>query len=314
MYIHVYTCTAAVGVNDSILHAHKYYFRFQPSQDDPKSRNSRGISPYAEFHQLVGDRVPNSPPDVVGVPQMRPPLPPKAYLRSTSEGRVSRENYDFLSGPVDSYDYLRPSERGSRGSHSPQPTSRRRDGTPPQTTLSDSPQKVNLSSSVDHLCPSRSGFKHRRIYEQLSPRDGEDGDTYVYMAPLKDFPESAKQEQAAQLATASTSTTSTSAVEGSGSTAVLDSSSELRLVLYTTVSYISVMHFVVDNLRLITGCFLRCMWLIDRISVTLPPCVLCVCVHISKACLAKTLYFNVVLPLPPPSPIGIVHSSQSSYM
>ena len=168
--------------------------------------------------------------------QMRPPLPAKAYHRSTSEGRVNRTNYDFLpsgsGSPVESYDYLRPpNNRGPNSSNSPQMGSR--DGTPPQTTtvLSGSPRDRRSASMDPLMCPSRSGLKHRRIYEQLTPKDGDDTDTYVYMAPLKDFPECAKQEQdqnAVQSPVASTASHSgANGVDGSGNTA-LDSSSELR--------------------------------------------------------------------------------------
>ena len=213
-------------------------FRLQSAQEKSDARNSRGISPYAEFHQLVGDSVSKSQSDTVGVKQMRPPLPSKPYHRSISEGRMNRTNYDFLplgsGSPAESYDYLRsPNNRGSPGS-SNSPQKGGCDGTPPQTTILPGTPRERRSASIDPLmCPSRSGLKHRRIYEQLSPKDGDDGDTYVYMAPLKDFPECAKQEQeqnqngvVAPLANTE-SRSNTNGVDGSGNTA-LDSSSELR--------------------------------------------------------------------------------------
>ena len=212
--------------------------------DDSDSRNNRGISPYAEFHQLVGDTISKSQPDaVVGTNQMRQPLPSKVYKRSTSDGKINRINYDLLhsgsGSPVDSYDYLRsPSNRGQNVSQSPQPQhptgGQDHEGTPPQTTtitndtFSASPRQ-RRSTSVDHLYAIRSGIRHRCNYEQLSPKDGDDADTYVYMAPLKDFQEggNCKQErqELASPAKANTNTT----VDRHGSTA-LDSSSELRSV------------------------------------------------------------------------------------
>lgn len=221
---YAYTCTTVLRLQSAGL-------------EKSDARNSRGISPYAEFHQLVGDCASKSQsqPDTVGVKQMKPPLPSKPYHRSTSEGRVNRTNYDFLpsgsGSPVESYDYLRPPNNGGPGStNSPQKGSR--DGTPPQTTILAGSPRERRSASIDPLMvPSRSGLKHRRIYEQLSPRDGDDGDTYVYMAPLKDFPECAKQEQEQNQNGVSTGSHSgTNGLEGSGSTA-LDSSSELRWVM-----------------------------------------------------------------------------------
>ena len=212
-------------------------FRLQSGQEKSDARNSRGISPYAEFHQLVGDCASKSQPDTVGVKQLRSPLPAKPYHRSVSEGRVNRTNYDFLpsgsGSPVESYDYLRsPNNRGPGSSNSPLKGGR--DGTPPQTTILAGSPRERRSASIDPLmCPSRSGLKHRRIYEQLSPKDGDDGDTYVYMAPLKDFPECAKQEQEQNqngvlaLGSSTGSHSGTNGVEVSGNMA-LDSSSELR--------------------------------------------------------------------------------------
>lgn len=151
---------------------------------------------------------------------------------------MNRTNYDFLplgsGSPVESYDYLRPpNNRGSPGSPN-SPLKGSRDGTPPQTTILPGTPRERRSASIDPLmCPSRSGLKHRRIYGDLAPKDGDDGDTYVYMAPLKDFPECAKQEQEQNqngILTSPASTgphSSTSGVDGSGNTA-LDSSSELR--------------------------------------------------------------------------------------
>ena len=209
------------------------FYRFQSAQENTDSRNSRGISPYAEFHQLVGESGLKSQPEVNGVKQMRPPLPTKAYIRSTSEGRINRTNYDFLhsgsGSPIDSYDYLiTPNQGPSTVSQSPQTQQQQfggHEGTPPQQTtiLSGSPRD-RRSSSVDHLGVTRSGLKHRRIYEQLSPKDGDDADTYVYMAPLKDFPEGAKMEQELAASPAKAK------VDVSGGNTALDSSSELRLV------------------------------------------------------------------------------------
>ena len=216
--------------------------RFQSNLDDNGSRNNRGISPYAEFHQLVGDSVSKSQPDaVIGVNQMRPPPPPKVYLRSTSDGKINRINCDLLhsgsGSPVDSYDYLRsPGNRGKNTSQTPQPQhpsgGQDHEGTPPQTTtitnstFSASPRQ-RRSASVDHLYAIRTGVKHRCNYEQLSPKDGDDADTYVYMAPLKDFQDGGKSKQGQQ-EPASPAKPNTN-VDRYGSTA-LDSSSELRSV------------------------------------------------------------------------------------
>ena len=212
-------------------------FRLQSAQENSEARNSRGISPYAEFHQLVGDHVSKTQSDAVDVKQKRPALPAKSYHRSTSEGRVNRANYDFLpsgsGSPIESYDYLiPPNNRGLNSSSNSPRTGGSRDGTPPQTTvLSGSPRERRSASMDPLMCPSRSGLKHRCIYEQLTPKDGDDGDTYVYMAPLKDFPESAKLEQdqdnAVQVpANNSGSHSSTNGVIDGNM--ALDSSSELR--------------------------------------------------------------------------------------
>ena len=74
--------------------------------------------------------------------------PAKAFLKSTRDGQLSRDNYDILEppGPNDNYSYLAP--------------------------------------------PSKLAQLHRKchVYETLLPKEeGEDGDTYVYMAPLKDL-------------------------------------------------------------------------------------------------------------------------------
>ena len=165
---------------------------------------------------------------------MRPPLPSKPYYRSTSEGKINRINYEFLhssgESPLDSYDYLRP-PRGESQSASQSPLPQNRGGHDiPQTTILSGSPRDRRSSSTDHLCASPSGLKHRRIYEELSPRDADDGDTYVYMAPLKDFPEAAAQQQQEQTALNSPSKANVSSViDVSGNTA-LDSSSELRSV------------------------------------------------------------------------------------
>lgn len=230
--------------------------RFQSKLDETDARNSRGISPYAEFHQLVGDGCSKSQPEPVrvgpGGQVMRQPLPTKAYLRSTSEGKITRTNYDMLhsgsGSPVDSYDYLRtPQGREANLSQSPQPQRNQpqsqshqsrgqHEGTPPLITVVSSSPRERRSASVDHLVATRSGLKHRRIYEQLSPKDADDMDTYVYMAPLKDFPDSVKQEQELQ----GTTTNATSGkVDKSGNSA-LDSSSELRSVnnvVYLRINY-----------------------------------------------------------------------------
>ena len=223
-------------------HSHRAPFRLQSvaaHENSDSTRNSRGISPYAEFHQLVGDGVSKSQPDPVCVKQMRAPLPSKPYHRSTSDGRINRTNYDFLpaesGSPTESYDYLRPPNNRGLESSSTSPQKRGRDGTPPQTTILSGSPRERRSASIDpSMCPSRSGLKHRCIYEQLSPKDGDDADTYVYMAPLKDFPaECAEQElkQSGMLAPAPVSSAGTnsnnSGVEASGNSA-LDSSSELR--------------------------------------------------------------------------------------
>ena len=220
-----------------IIFSHDTLFRLQTTQEKADSRKGRGISPYAEFHQLVGDCVSKSQPEPVGAKQMRPPLPSKAYFRSTSDGKINRINYEFLhsagGSPVDSYDYLRPPRSESTSaSQSPVPQKAGQEGPPPpppQTTVLSGSPRDRRSSSMDHLCGSPSGLKHRRIYEELSPRDADDGDTYVYMAPLKDFPEAAAAQQLEQAAANSPKTNAISSVDGSGSTA-LDSSSELRSV------------------------------------------------------------------------------------
>lgn len=235
--------------------------RLQSNFDDNGLKNNRGISPYAEFHQLAGDSVSKSPPDaVVGVNQTRPPPPSKVYLRSTSDGKINRINCDMLhsssGSPVDSYDYLRsPSNRGKNASQTPQPQhpagGQDHKGTPPQTTtitngtFSASPRQ-RRSASVDHLYAIRTGVKHRCNYEQLSPKDGDDADTYVYMAPLKDFQDGGKYKQGQQ-EPASPAKANTN-VDRHGSTA-LDSSSELRSVEIQSVPLLSVVHRVFPAYR-----------------------------------------------------------------
>lgn len=227
--------------------------RFQSNLDDNGSKNNRGISPYAEFHQLAGDSVSRSQPDaVVAVNQTRPPPPPsKVYLRSTSDGKVNRINCDLLhsnsGSPVESYDYLRsPGNRGKNASQTPQPQhpagGQDHEGTPPQTTtitngtFSASPRQ-RRSASVDHLYAIRTGIKHRCNYEQLSPKDGDDADTYVYMAPLKDFQDGGKYKQGQQEPASPTKARTN--VDRQGSTS-LDSSSELRSVETVCASILSI--------------------------------------------------------------------------
>lgn len=106
-------------------------------------------------------------------------VPAKNFLRSTRDGEISMENYDILEapGPNDHYDFLLPP--------SP-PTSK-----PPtkETTPKDTSSKDTSSSVKD----TSSSVKDKR-YEGLLPRRGTkdsleeaDADTYVYMAPWKDF-------------------------------------------------------------------------------------------------------------------------------
>lgn len=89
---------------------------------------------------------PRDSPSPLGDQSMRQPA--KSYLRSTRNGRTTKENYDFLEppGPQDSYGILV------------------------------TPSNIN-----------RGDFKHHK-YESLLPKEVlDDMDAYVYMAPCRDF-------------------------------------------------------------------------------------------------------------------------------
>ncbi len=101
----------------------------------------------------------------------------KTNLRSTQNGHVSRENYDILTPPdsmetllpVPSYSSTFPSTPASALPPVPVPA--------PPPSLARRPSPLTLKQKVK--------YHH---YETLSPRlPSEDGDTYVYMAPRKEF-------------------------------------------------------------------------------------------------------------------------------
>ena len=124
---------------------------------DGSHTHSRSTSPYgaASIDQLLSEieQEYNGPgyryvPRVGSASPQGDRTPAKAFLKSTRDGKLSRDNYDILEppGPNDNYSYLAP------------------------------------ASKVAQL--------HRKchVYESLLPKEeGEDGDTYVYMAPLKDL-------------------------------------------------------------------------------------------------------------------------------
>ena len=156
------------------------------------------ISPYAEFDSLA-------PPPPIGTTLTRPPIPAKAFLKSTRSGHTTSENYDILEppGPVDNYDKLHP----LAVAHMPPTARKSRNGSPgsPQSGSSQpqSPARTSKPGSpaaafkeTSPLAADAKPSKSHQTYESLMPKElvegGDEGvydDTYVYMAPLRDFPE-----------------------------------------------------------------------------------------------------------------------------
>ena len=163
--------------------------------------NTNSITPYAEISKLELEAASSSSPSRA-THRMRAPLPAKAYLKSTREGQISKENYDFLdpAGPLDHYDYLRPDSQKSLNSsdqlHSVPLPCQDVPSTPPKLPPARQVVKKSLPPKMTkHVAPPAVTQVKDTKKHGKSELDQDYADTYVYMAPLKDFPELLDLEQ-----------------------------------------------------------------------------------------------------------------------
>ena len=141
-----------------------FHFRYQPSQEVQSPPNGH--------HPL-------------SVSSRNSPKPAKSYLKSTRNGQTTKTPYDVLApGSDDEYDYPTNSNSNNRSVYASNQIK----------VCSEHAQNLTQGRSLPPTpdSPPKTGrFKHH-TYEPLLPK--EDVDTYVYMAPLSDYPELLQQE------------------------------------------------------------------------------------------------------------------------
>ena len=130
----------------------------------------------------------------------RPAKSAKAYLQSTRNGDVTQENYDALTAPGldDEYDYPNPNNTNSSNSNNSalQRSNQSRAQSEQHSHYQSPRQTRKLPSPPASPPPTTTGKFKNHTYEPLMPK--EDVDTYVYMAPLSDYPELLLEESAQQ--------------------------------------------------------------------------------------------------------------------
>ena len=168
-----------------------------PPQEDPYS----DISMYSESPRTGGH------PLSIGSNGFETPQTPKSCLKSTGQGK---ENYDILVGqdPKEVYDYLPPQNLNSNANNSPSQNMHASNHV--QVHIDHAQKQVQAAQQIleggvspeltkvapTPRSPSKRGKFKNHTYETLLPKES-DGDTYVYMAPLSDYPELLQKEQQA---------------------------------------------------------------------------------------------------------------------
>lgn len=121
----------------------------------------------------------------------RPVNSAKTYLQSTRNGDVTKENYDILTAPGsdDEYDYPNPNNTNSSNSNNSSLQKSNQSQVPNEHSHYQSPRQTRKlpSPPASPLPTTTTGNFKNHTYEPLKPK--EDVDTYVYMAPLSDYPE-----------------------------------------------------------------------------------------------------------------------------
>lgn len=176
-----------------------YPIRYTPPQEDPYS----DLSLYSESPRKGGHPLSISSND------FETPHPAKSYLMSTRQGRTSKENYDVLEGqdPKEEFHLNSNSNNSpSQNMHASNHIQVHIEHAQKQVQAAQQILEGGVSQELTPTpgSPSKRGKFKNHTYETLLPKDS-DGDTYVYMAPLSDYPELLEKEQLAIQAMNSTS-------------------------------------------------------------------------------------------------------------